>query len=133
MELPQIRIINDFEKKLVPLAKFCNVDLIWVHPHAEIFESTLGYSLNQAKIPALVIETGICLRINKNYCEQIVLGILNLLQQTGTLDGRIKKLTRDLQIDTVRKLNETSKVSLFISGTHTISSPSPCQPAHPAP
>ncbi len=87
MELPQIRIIKDFEKKLVPLAKFCNVDLIWVHPHAEIFESTLGYNLNRAKIPTLVIETGICLRINKNYCEQIVLGILSLLQQTGTLDG----------------------------------------------
>jgi len=86
MELPQIRIIKNFEKKLVPLAKFCNVDLVWVHPHAEIFESTLGHNLNQAKIPTLVIETGICLRINKNYCEQIVLGILNLLRQTGAID-----------------------------------------------
>ncbi len=87
MELPQIRVIKSFEKKLVPLAKFCNVDLIWVHPHAEIFESTLGYSLNHAKIPTLVIETGICLRIDKSYCEQIVFGILNLLQQTGTLES----------------------------------------------
>ncbi len=86
MELPQIRIIKRFAKKLVPLAKLCNVDLIWVHPHAEIFESTLGYNLNQARIPALVIETGICLRIDKNRCEQIVHGILNLLKQTGTLD-----------------------------------------------
>ncbi len=86
MELPQIRIIKDFEKKLVPLAKLCNVDLVWVHPHAEIFESTLGYNLNRAKIPTLVIESGICLRIHKNYCEQIILGILNLLRQTGTID-----------------------------------------------
>jgi hypothetical protein len=86
MELPQIRIITGFEKKLLPLAKLCNVDLIWVHPHVEVFESTLGYNLNQAKIPTLVIETGICLRINKNYCAQIVLGILNLLRQTGVLD-----------------------------------------------
>jgi len=85
MELPQIRIIKDFEKKLVPLAQLCNVDLIWVHPHADIFESTLGTNLNQAKIPTLVIEAGICLRINKTYCEQIILGILNLLEQTGTL------------------------------------------------
>ena len=85
MELPQIRIIQDFEKKLAPLAQLCNVDLIWVHPHAEIFESTLGYNLNLAKVPTLVIETGICLRIHKNYCDQIVLGILNLLRQTGTL------------------------------------------------
>ncbi|MFP6637325.1 MAG: M14 family metallopeptidase [Nitrospinaceae bacterium] len=85
MELPQIRIIQGFEKKLVPLAELCNVDLIWVHPHAEIFESTLGYNLNKAKIPTLVIETGICLRIHKTYCNQIVSGILNLLQKTGTI------------------------------------------------
>ena len=87
MELPQIRIIKDFEKKLVPLAKLCNVDLVWVHPHAEIFESTLGYNLNQAKVPTLVIESGICLRIHKNYCDQIILGILNLLRQTGVIDS----------------------------------------------
>ena len=87
MELPQIRIIKDFEKKLVPLAKLCNVDLVWVHPHAEIFESTLGYNLNRAKVPTLVIESGICLRIHKNYCDQIILGILNLLRQTGVIDS----------------------------------------------
>jgi uncharacterized protein len=86
MELPQIRIIKSFEKKLVPLAKLCNVELIWVHPHTQIFESTLGYNLNQTQIPTLVIETGICLRINKHNCAQIVLGILNLLRQTGVLD-----------------------------------------------
>ena len=86
MELPQIRIIQNFEKTLVPLAKLCNVNLIWVHPHAEIFESTLGYNLNQAQISTLVIETGICLRINKYHCAQIILGILNLLRQTGVLD-----------------------------------------------
>lgn len=92
MELPQIRIIKGFEKKLLPLAKLCNVDLVWVHPHAEIFESTLGYNLNKDKIPTLVIETGICLRINKNYCEQIVLGILNLLEQNGTLDASVTEV-----------------------------------------
>jgi predicted deacylase len=86
MELPQIRIIKSFEKKLVPLAKLCNVDLIWIHPHAEILESTLCYNLNQAQIPTLVIETGISLRINKNHCAQIILGILNLLRKTSALD-----------------------------------------------
>lgn len=86
MELPQIRIIKNFEKKLMPLAKLCNVDLIWVHPHAGIFESTLGYNLNKAKVPTLVIETGICLRINKGQCDQIVQGILNLLKQIGVFD-----------------------------------------------
>jgi predicted deacylase len=93
MELPQIRIIKNFENKLMPLAKLCNVDLIWVHPHADIFESTLGYNLNQAQIPTLVIETGICLRINKNSCAQIILGILNLLRKTGALDTDAPQVT----------------------------------------
>ncbi len=33
--------------------------------------------------------------------------------QTLKLDGRIKKLSRDLKIETVRKLNESPKVSLY--------------------
>ena len=86
MELPQIRIIKNFEKKLLPLAKKTNVDLIWVHPNAEIFEATLGFNLNDAKIPTLVIETGICHRIHPNKCDQIFRGMLNLLHYTGTLN-----------------------------------------------
>ena len=78
MELPQIRIIKGFEKKLLPLAKKCNVDLIWVHPNAEIFTSTLGFNLNKAKTPTLVIETGICLRIHPITNNQIFDGMLNL-------------------------------------------------------
>lgn len=84
-ELPQIRIIEDFEKKLVPLARHCNVDLIWVHPHAPVFETTLGYNLTRSKIPTLVIETGICLRIHEQFCRQVHQGMLNLLRQTGIL------------------------------------------------
>jgi predicted deacylase len=86
MELPQIRIIKDFEKELLPMAKKSNVDLIWVHPNADIFESTLGFNLNHAKIPTLVIETGICHRIHQNTGDQIFNGMLNLLHYTGTLN-----------------------------------------------
>lgn len=85
-ELPQIRIIEDFGKKLLPLANLCNIDLIWVHPSAPVFEATLGYNLNQAKIPTLVVESGICLRIHPDLCDQVFQGMLNLLHQTGTLD-----------------------------------------------
>ena len=86
MELPQIRIIKNFEKKLLPLAKKCNVDLIWVHPNAEIFASTLGFNLNKSKTPTLVIETGICLRINPSSNNQVFNGMLNLLNDTGILN-----------------------------------------------
>ncbi|GJL77259.1 MAG: hypothetical protein NPINA01_02480 [Nitrospinaceae bacterium] len=84
-ELPQIRIIEEFDKKLIPLAELCNTDLIWVHPSAPVFESTLGYNLNRRKTPTLVVETGICLRIHQNHCGQILMGMMNLLRKTGVL------------------------------------------------
>lgn len=84
-EAPQIRIVDGFHKKLIPLAVQCNVDLIWVHPASPMFESTLGYNLNQSKVPTLVVETGIALRINKNLANRLFQGMLNLLHHTGVL------------------------------------------------
>lgn len=84
-EVPQIRIIEEFDQKLIPLAEMCNVDLIWVHPAAGVFESTLGYNLNRDMIPTLVVEMGICLRIHQQFCEQILQGMLHLLQNLGIL------------------------------------------------
>ena len=84
-EAPQIRIINGLHKKLIPLAVQCNIDLVWVHPESQIFESTLAYNLNHSKIPTLVIETGIALRINQNFSNQLFHGMLNLLHHTEIL------------------------------------------------
>ena len=84
-EAPQIRIIDGLHKKLIPLAVKCNVDLVWVHPASPMFEATLGYNLNQAKIPTLIVETGIALRINKSSTNQLFKGMLNLLHYTGIL------------------------------------------------
>lgn len=85
-ELPQVRIIEDYAHKLVPLAKLTQVDLVWVHPMAGLFESTLGFNLNMAKIPTLVIETGICLRIDRNQSDRLFSGLMNLLRETGVLN-----------------------------------------------
>ena len=86
IELPQIRVIKEFERKLLPLAMQCNMDVIWIHPLAEVLELTLGYNLNRAGISTLVVETGTCLRINQQFCHQVFKGMLNLLQYTGILD-----------------------------------------------
>lgn len=86
IELPQIRIIEEFRKKLLPLALQCNMDVIWIHPLAEALELTLGYNLNRARIPTLVVETGTCLRINQQFCFQVFRGMLNLLHHTGILN-----------------------------------------------
>ena len=85
-EAPQIRIIRKFDKKLIPLARQCNVDLIWVHPMAKIFETTLSYNLNRRKIPTLVIEAGTGLRLTAAAGDQIFSGTLNLLYHIGVLE-----------------------------------------------
>ncbi len=84
-ELPQVRIIEEFAEDLLPLALQTHADLIWIHPMATVFESTLGYNLNKLNIPTLVIETGICLRIEKSHVERLLHGILRLLHQQGIL------------------------------------------------
>jgi uncharacterized protein len=94
-ETPQIRITEGFHKKLIPLAVHCNVNLIWVHPSSAMFKSTLGYNMNQSKIPTLVVESGIALRINQSFSNRILLGMLNLLYQVGVLVTKIPPPTVD--------------------------------------
>jgi len=84
-ELAQIRIIEEFDRKLIPLALRTNTDLIWVHPASGVFESTFGYNLNRAKIPTLVVEAGICLRIDDALCDQVLNGMIHLLHHLGVL------------------------------------------------
>ncbi len=118
-ELPQIRIIEEFSKHLLSAAEKTNADLIWVHPMAGLFESTLGYNLNQQKVKTLVIESGICLRIHQNYCEQLFLGIMNLLQHLEILnfspashfDLKKPKIIQPTQVS----INCSNKSGLFIS------------------
>ena len=117
-ELPQIRIIEEFDKKLIPLAALCNMNVVWVHPFAAVFESTLGYNLNRKKIPTLVVETGISLRIHQEYCEQVFQGMINLLLQTGILklEGPPPKIQQPLLIHPKQvALIQANHAGLFIS------------------
>lgn len=84
-ELPQIRIVEEFDRKLIPLARHTNADVIWVHPASRVFESTFGYNLNRAKIPTLVVEAGICLRLDPALSEQVLSGMIHLMHHLGVL------------------------------------------------
>jgi predicted deacylase len=84
-ELPQIRIIEEFSEELLPLALQTHTDIIWIHPMAGVFESTLGYNLNKLNIPTLVIETGTCLRIEPDFVDRLFYGMMRLLHNQGVL------------------------------------------------
>ena len=82
-EIPQIRISVPTAGTLVPYAKMMNVDFIWVHESATVLESTLAHTLNTRGVKTLVVEMGVGMRITKEYGEQLLDGVLNLMKQLG--------------------------------------------------
>ncbi len=86
-ELPQIRINELHEKKLLPYAAQMNVDFIWVHQNSTVLESTLAYSLNSRGTPTLVVEMGVGMRITGEYGIQLVDGILHTMKEMGIWQG----------------------------------------------
>lgn len=84
-EIPQVRINQEFDERLVPLACRMNLDLIWLHGAATVLETTVAHSLNGAGTPCLVVEMGVGMRITPEYCEQLVTGILTVWRDLGVL------------------------------------------------
>lgn len=111
-EIPQIRINELHEERLVPLAKEANVDFIWVHGASTVLESTFAYSLNSIGTPTLVVEMGVGMRITKAYGDQLVDGIFNLMKKMEIWSGDVPEVRKPIisrNPDDVSYLN--SKVS----------------------
>lgn len=107
-ELPQIRINELHEQKLLPYAALMNVDFIWVHQNATVLESTLAYSLNSRGTPTLVVEMGVGMRITREYGMQLTDGILHTMKRLGIWQGddcEVRKPLVSNQPDAVDFLN----------------------------
>lgn len=88
-EIPQVRINQEFDDLLVPIARNMNLDLIWLHGAATVLETTLAHSLNSCATPCLVVEMGVGMRITPEYCDQLVAGLLNVWKELGVLAADI--------------------------------------------
>jgi predicted deacylase len=84
-EIPQVRINQEFDDMLVPIARRMNLDLIWLHGAATVLETTVAHSLNSNGTPCLVVEMGVGMRISPEYCDQLVAGILSVWRDIGVL------------------------------------------------
>lgn len=110
-EIPQIRINELNEKELVPLAEKTNIDFIWVHGASTVLEATFAYSLNSTGTPCLVVEMGVGMRITKEYGDQLVDGILNLMREMGIWTGETvvpRKPIISKKLEDVSFLNATA-------------------------
>lgn len=95
-EIPQIRINELHEDVLVPMAEKTNVDFIWVHGASTVLESTFAYALNSIGTPVLVVEMGVGMRITKEYGDQLVEGIFNLMKDMGMWNGDVKPVRKPI-------------------------------------
>lgn len=95
-EIPQVRINELNEKELVPIAQKANVDFIWVHGASTVLEATFAHSLNSTGTPCLVVEMGVGMRISKDYGNQLVDGILNLMKEMGIWNGKTTEVRKPI-------------------------------------
>jgi hypothetical protein len=95
-EIPQIRINEINAKKLVPLAKKANMDLIWVHGASTVLESTLAHSLNSRKTDTIVVEMGVGMRITTEYGDQLTDGIFSLMKELKIWSGKAPSVKKSI-------------------------------------
>lgn len=115
-EIPQIRINELHADTLIPLAKEANVDFIWVHGASTVLESTFAHSLNSIGTPVLVVEMGVGMRLTKEYGDQMVDGLFNLMKKLGIWQGEVASVRTPMiskDPDDVSYLNATAS-GLFV-------------------
>lgn len=115
-EIPQIRINELHQDRLLPLAKYLNVDLVWIHSNATVLESTLAYSLNSRNTPTLVVEMGVGMRITREYGDQLTEGILQAMKELGIWKGAAGPVRRPMissAVDEVEFVN-APKAGIFV-------------------
>ncbi len=95
-EIPQIRINELHADTLVPLAKGANVDFIWVHGASTVLESTFAHSLNSIGTPVLVVEMGVGMRLTREYGDQLIAGIFNMMKELGIWSGEVEAVRKPM-------------------------------------
>ena len=86
-EMPQARLTEENQNRLLPFAKIINTDFVWIYSSKTVLDATLAYSLNNMDVPTLAIEMGVGNRINKEYCDQLIEGVFNLMIELGIWEG----------------------------------------------
>lgn len=95
-EIPQVRLNDDVIETVMPYAKMLNAELVWIHPSTSVRPGSLAYALNAIGVKSMVIEAGVALRIDYEYCEQIVDGIFSLMKHMGIWQGEVSEPRRPI-------------------------------------
>lgn len=116
-ETPQVRLNKENADRLMPYAQMLNADFVWVYSSKTVLEATLAYSLNKLSVPTLVMEMGVGLRIDHNYCRQTAEGIFNLMHQMGIWTGEVEALVKEsiISVEGEVMVYRSENTGIFIS------------------
>ena len=77
----QVVVEQEFEARLLPLAKLLNTQFVRIHAALAPERTTLAHTLNALKTRTLVVEMGESLRITEGYGSWLTEGILRLIEE----------------------------------------------------
>lgn len=112
-ELPQIRVPENAGKKVTELAQKSGIPVLWMNSNSSsVWEGSLAYSLRRKGIPNLVIESGIALKIDYEYCKKVIDGIFQIMKELEVFEGEVSPTKKTVTV----KKNDVEVIHCNTSG-----------------
>lgn len=112
-ELPQIRVPENAGKKVTELAQKSGIPVLWMNSNSSsVWEGSLAYSLRRKGIPNLVIESGIALKIDYEYCKKVIDGIFRMMKELKVFEGEVSPTKKTVTV----KKNDVEVIHCNTSG-----------------
>lgn len=112
-ELPQIRVPENAGKKVTELAQKSGIPVLWMNSNSSsVWEGSLAYSLRRKGIPNLVIESGIALKIDYEYCKKVIDGIFRMMKELEVFEGEVSSTKKTVTV----KKNDVEVIHCNTSG-----------------
>lgn len=112
-ELPQIRVPENAGKKVTELAQKSGIPVLWMNSNSSsVWEGSLAYSLRRKGIPNLVIESGIALKIDYEYCKKVIDGIFRMMKELEIFEGEVSPTKKTVTV----KKNDVEVIHCNTSG-----------------
>ena len=112
-ELPQMRVPENAGKKVTELAQKSGIPVLWMNSNSSsVWEGSLAYSLRRKGIPNLVIESGIALKIDYEYCKKVIDGIFRMMKELEVFEGEVSPTKKTVTV----KKNDVEVIHCNTSG-----------------
>ena len=112
-DLPQIRVPENAGKNVSELALKSGIPVLWMNSNSSsVWEGSLAYSLRRKGIPNLVIESGIALKIDYEYCKKVIDGIFQMMKELEVFEGEVSPTKKTVTV----KKNDVEVIHCNTSG-----------------